>query len=132
MSSERLLNYLTLRMDLHSLRQRLLAENIANVSTPGYKRKDLNFKEALKTHLQKRCFSGFITHPKHIPIVNCEERVKGVYTDRTHTLRNDGNNVDIDKEMTFLAENTLQYLITSQFSRTTVEMLEYAISEGKR
>jgi flagellar basal-body rod protein FlgB len=83
-------------------RNEAISGNIANVDTPGYKRKDVAFEsllsEALMTSsgkLDKSELAGII--PK-------------VTTDRSSlSYRLDGNNVDIDSEMSYLAENQLKY-----------------------
>ena len=95
-------------MDISAERHRLITNNIANIDTIGYKPKDLDFKKALKEAMEDRSDDLVRTHPKHIarpPI--------------SHVLRPQGEQaapVDIDQEMTHLAENNIKY-------RTSIEML---------
>ena len=95
------------------LRQQVLAQNIANANTPGYRRKDVDFHAALRTAmgegepaLQNASFS--------------------VQTDRSVT-RADGNGVDIDTESANLAENGLEYQALVQVARGRLDILDSAI-----
>ena len=98
-------NVLTKAADASYQREAILANNISNVDTPGYKRKDLNFEGVLSQELG-RC--------KH---------QSNVYTDHSnYSYRMDGNNVDIDTENVELASEQIKYealtsSISSQFSR---------------
>jgi flagellar basal-body rod protein FlgB len=53
-------------------------------------------------------------------------------TDVTSSLRNDGNNVDIDREVSLLAQNTVWYQTLAQITQMQFSSLRTAISEGKR
>ncbi|MDD2421011.1 MAG: flagellar basal body rod protein FlgB [Heliobacteriaceae bacterium] len=95
-----------------TLRHQVIADNLANIDTPGYKRKEVAFEAELQRVLQKGPgLKGMTTHPKHIPI-GCafpEEVVPQIHTQAEQEYRNDKNNVDIDREMAILAKNTLMY-----------------------
>ncbi len=90
-----------------SLRQKVLADNVANVDTPGFKRSDVDFQLALNDALGS-ALSLKTTVPKHITRVGAENQ-SIVQTDRSTSFRNDSNNVDIDREMANVAENGLYY-----------------------
>ena len=95
------------------LRKNVIAENISNVDTPGYKRKDVEFESIL---------SKSIDGQKNMSIDEIEPRV---YIDnKTSSYRLDGNNVDIDVEMAEDAKVSARYeaLVTrvnSQLGRFT-------------
>ena len=99
---------------------RSLANNISNVDTPGYKRKDLNFEGVLSQELG-RCKHQSLD--KKISELDTSKLTANVYTDHSnYSYRMDGNNVDIDTENVELASEQIKYealtsSISSQFSR---------------
>ena len=106
-------------LDVTQLRQRVIANNIANVSTKGYRKKDVHFQEYLESFVNKPAVAGKVDDPRHIlipkPIANPQ-----VYESATGVNDAGINNVDIDREMADLAENHLffnagQRLIRGQF-----------------
>src|SRR3954463_10687225 len=80
-------------MDLLSTRQKLVASNIANADTPGYKTKDINFQFEYLS----------LTQGDTVNIVDAE----GLKT------RNDGNNVNVDREARLLSENAIRFNVAS-------------------
>ncbi len=101
-------------------RQALLTANIANVNVPGYKRKDIDFHTALQSQMGS---AGQIQ-------MDQKDAAAQAASDAT-SLRPDGNNVDVEKEITGVAETDLHYqtltsLVTSYFST-----LKSVIREGK-
>lgn len=109
-------------------RGRIIANNIANVNTKDYKRHYVTFEENLQE------VTGNVelatTNKKHISNKSEYGDVE-VKRDETTSMRKDGNNVDIDNEMTNLAANTLKYnaLITELNSRMSLK--KYIISGGR-
>lgn len=126
----------TLEKALHgtSLRNSVIANNIANVDTPGFKRSEVYFEDELKKALNDQGIKGNLTNSKHIPIgdQNLDQVVAKTVKDETTSYRADGNNVDIDSEMSKLSENTIMYEALSQKISQNFSQLRYAISEGKR
>jgi flagellar basal-body rod protein FlgB len=108
---DRFTNSLERYMDLLSMRQKLVSSNIANADTPGYKTRDLDFQSDFQSLLD-----GGAPHPLEI---------SGLAT------RNDGNNVDLDREARLLAENALRFNIASNLMRTQLQQVKQAIQEGK-
>jgi flagellar basal-body rod protein FlgB len=96
-------------MDLLSARQKLVASNIANADTPGYHTQDIDF--------QKEFFSA-AGSPQ--PIEPSDLKVK-----------NDGNNVNLDRESRLLAENALRFQLAAQLIKSQVRAVRSAIQEGK-
>ncbi len=112
---------LSKEMDVCLLRQQIYAHNIANVDTPHYKRKFVSFEEDLRQALEGEDIPMKCTDPRHIQgtyasIENIQPRV--VEQDET-TLRNDGNNVDIDYEMVQAEKNSLRYQAMATFLSKT-------------
>ena len=97
-------------MTLLSQRQKLVASNIANVDTPGFKTKDIDFQQELQN-----ATSG-------LPVT--VKDVNGL------TMKNDGNNVDLDRESRLLAENALRFNIASNLLRSQIKIVHLAIDSG--
>src|SRR5438477_12244099 len=93
---------LTRLLDVASLRQDVIAQNVANLNTPGYSTLGVSFEDALKQALTPR--SG------ERPLDVAVEVVPGT----GGTLRADGNNVDIDLEMARLQKNAIYFQVYAQ------------------
>jgi flagellar basal-body rod protein FlgB len=112
-----MLNTLTRALDLTSLRQRVVSQNVANIDTPGYQTRDINFAAEFK-----RALNG-----------NDNESGSGAVA--VHTLRGleqrpDGNNVSIDRESLLMAQNQLQFQTGVAVLRSEFSMLQLAINGG--
>ncbi len=97
-------------MTLLSVRQKLVASNIANADTPGYKTQDIDFQ----TELQNAATG----------LPPAVQPVAGL------TVKNDGNNVSLDREARLLAENALRFNIASNLLRSKLKMVRMAIEGG--
>ncbi len=101
------INVLDKAADAAYSRNEVLSNNIANVNTPNYKRKDVRFDTMLQTAL-----SGSGTLEKRVDEMNMhlEDFNAMTYTDSSSlSYRLDGNNVDINTESAYLAENQIRY-----------------------
>ena len=88
-------------------RNEILANNIANVDTPRYKRQDINFEAQLRQALGN---SRYESVDDKVGSLHVEDLQARVYTDAANfSYRLDGNNVDIDTENAALAGNQLKY-----------------------
>lgn len=100
-------NVLGKAADASWMRNDVLANNIANVDTPGYKRQDVDFESQLKTAMRNTRYKSVDARVEAISSTELEARV---YTDAANfSYRLDGNNVDIDTESAKLAENQIKY-----------------------
>src|SRR6201996_281535 len=97
-------------MDLVAMRQKLDAANIANADTPGYRTQDIDFQAEFENLLPGE-------KPK---IVN----VPGL------KVKNDGNDVSIDRESRMLAENDLRFRLASSFLKGNFAQIKSAIDGG--
>lgn len=96
-------------LDASALRQKSISNNIANVDTPNYKATTVSFEEMLKKEVSAGSFVGNRTHDKHIAI-GASGRIPNAKLDEVDVvLKNNGNGVDLDYEMTELSKNTLWY-----------------------
>ena len=97
-------------LEASSLRQKVLVNNVANIDTPGFKRSDVDFQVALDVAMgNKSNLSLKTTLPGHITGSATGGNQSSVVTDQSTSMRNDSNNVDIDREMANVAENGLYY-----------------------
>jgi flagellar basal-body rod protein FlgB len=97
-------------LDLLSARQNLVASNIANVDTPGYRTQDLDFQAEYRNALG--------TRPETVEVSDLP-------------AKNDGNNVNIDREARLLSENALRFQFASGVLRSQIRLVRSAIDEGK-
>lgn len=101
------INVLDKAADAANTRNEIISNNIANVDTPNYKRKDVSFQNYLEHALV-----GSGSLDQRIQGINTHLPDFGgtIYTDSsTLSYRLDGNNVDIDTESAMLAENQIRY-----------------------
>lgn len=106
------------------LRQQVLANNLANVNTPGFKRSDVNFDDALA-----KAIDGSSSADDSARVLDLEPSIS---VDSSTTMRADGNNVDVDREMASLAENNVRYNALVQIAAKRLKMLEMIVSDGRR
>jgi len=111
-------------LDAASLRQQVIAHNMANANTPGFKRSVVAFEEALQRAMEKgsKCKS----------VGRIKEVRPQVVRDNTTSMRVDGNNVDIESEMALLALNTLTYHAVIRRLSSRFASAHYVIHEGRR
>ena len=128
------LQVLARALEAASLRQEAIAQNLANVDTPGYKAIDVSFEDQLKTALARTdALPMRVTHPKHMAGPSSAIAAQPVLVRKTGTVsRADGNNVDPEAEMSALAENQLTYSALTRLVSDKYNLLKYTISEGRR
>ena len=102
-------------LDLVAYRQTLVAGNIANLDTPGYRTRDIDFRASMR-----QAAAGVESDTKPAP-----SEVPGLMQ------RPDGNNVSLDREAMALAETQLQYRLGVEMVRHEFRMVSTAINEGK-
>ena len=123
-------------LDAAWLRNEVLSHNIANVDTPLFNRKDVDFESYLRQALRSGQRDA-IFHRRHNFVIDSKMRLEDVRARVTEDynplpMRIDGNNVDIDAEMAQMAKNTIKYnfmigSVNSRFSQIT-----HVITEGRR
>ncbi len=116
------INVLNKAADASWTRNEVIANNIANVATPHYKRKDIKFEDYLKDEIKKDMYGGGDLN-KRVASVNLSKLSTTIYTDQSElAYRLDGNNVDINTENANLAQNQIKYYtlldsMSQEFSR---------------
>lgn len=120
-------------LNASSLQQQMTSNNIANVNTPGYKRSEVVFQSKLDQVLngtEKSYLPLMVTNKNHIsfmPQMTIESVNPEIITNTETSSRNDGNNVDIDIEMSKMAENTAYYSTLAQLTSMKLGMLRDVI-----
>jgi len=123
------LEIITRALDGSARRGELIANNLANVSTPGYKRQDIDFKSALKKEMGSESSVSLKTTKKnHLPFSRQYASVQSSQNNRSY--RNDGNSVDIDVEMAELAKNSIYYNVMTKRAAGHFSTLNQVIQQG--
>ncbi|HEU5318974.1 MAG TPA: flagellar basal body rod protein FlgB [Chloroflexota bacterium] len=126
-------------LDGLSLRQQAISNNMANVDTPNFKATEVSFEEDLAAAIRRQ------PSPDTLELRTSDSRHIGAFEPvdatsiqpratqlLTTSMRNDGNNVDVDREMTRLAETQLFFQAATQLVNVKFNQLKQAIWEGKR
>lgn len=98
-------------LDLLSARQKLVASNVANLATPGYRTRDIDFQFEFESQIAGG--APTVTEPGGL------------------TVKNDGNNVSLDRETRLLAENAMRFNFVTNLMKNELRMVKQAIAEGK-
>ena len=101
-------------LDLVALRHSLVSSNLANIDTPGYRTRDVDFSRELR-----RVSDGLNISDPHV------QEVRGLIE------RPDGNNVSLEREGLTLADTQLRYRLSVQLLRAEFRRLLAAINEGR-
>lgn len=120
-------------LDAYALRQRVIAENLANIATPGYKTRSVKFEEELSGALQTGVIPGMTTDPRHMPIgaETAGATTPTVQTspvgEQTDALASGVNNVDLDQEMAELAKTQLRFRFAARLIGDTFRGIQKSI-----
>jgi len=102
-----------------SLAQQVLSNNLANADTPGFKRSDVNFESALASAVSASDPEAAVENVAFAP-----------QTDTTTAMQADGNNVDLEREMSGLTSNAVEYETLASIEKTRLGMIQSAIGSG--
>jgi flagellar basal-body rod protein FlgB len=120
-------------LDASSMRQRVIANNIANVDTPYFKRSEVSFESLLQQQMGSFTqLQGYRTDARHFYFGNSAQQITPqVTTDESSIMNNNLNNVDMDTEMSQMAKNQLAYNTEIQQINHEMKQLKSAITGGK-
>ncbi len=113
-----------------TIRRQLIANNIANVDTPGYKIAELSFESQLRRAVaseQPQRLEAYKTDARHIDFdkkINFMDVTGKISVEYDTYYRNDGNNVDIDIESAKAAKNAMQYNLLMELYSRNIKMLD--------
>ncbi|MEA2405033.1 MAG: flagellar basal-body rod protein FlgB, partial [Thermoleophilaceae bacterium] len=104
-----------------AMRQDAIAGNIANANTPGYRRKDVDFHDALRAAFAQ----GADQTPQALDNVSFTTQ-----TDSSAVMQADGNGVDIDTESASMAKNGLEYEALVSVAKARIQITQSAMGVG--
>ena len=113
-----------------SERAEVLASNIANADTPGYKAKDLDFADALASAQKNQSYKMSKTNDKHFDLsidINPSSRFRNPWQPDT----GDGNSVDVQVERNLFMQNSMEYQASLQFLNGKIKAMNKALSGGQ-
>jgi flagellar basal-body rod protein FlgB len=122
-------------LQLRQTRNSVISSNIANAETPGYQAKKVDFEDAMGRALQMEDMKATTgSDPRHFAMgPGAISRIKAdVYENPDVSVNNDGNTVDLEREMTTLAENSIAYKAAVQLINKKMAALKYAATDGGR
>ncbi|MDR0137360.1 flagellar basal body rod protein FlgB [Metabacillus idriensis] len=89
-----------------AVKQKVISQNIANVDTPNYKSKEITFKQSLDSEVSR--LQATKTDQRHLSFGSGQESYL-IKSKANTSYQANGNNVDVDREMSDLAENQIYY-----------------------
>jgi len=120
-------------LDLRSYKHNIITSNIANIDTPNYKGFDLIIGDELGKSKETKRLELRRTDSKHFSGTQVSHGINHrIVPLNPVNKRADGNNVDLDKMMSTLAENGLMYNASSQIYAKKLQSLKYVISGGNK
>ena len=126
-------NALQASLAMRQIRQNVISSNIANAETPGYHAKKMDFEDALSRAIDLDGLRSMTTsHDQHISVGGKSASVRpDIYDNPDGVVSNDGNSVDLEKEMSGLAENSVMYKAALQLINKKLAALKYAATETR-
>jgi flagellar basal-body rod protein FlgB len=113
-------------LNLRAFRQQLLASNIANADTPGYKARDIDFAAALRDVAAGRSVSLSASNEKHLGASTREDPAAVLFRSAQQPSI-DGNTVDMDVERNRFAENAVHYDANLTFINSQIKLMLAAL-----
>ena len=119
-------------LSLASQRQALIASNLANLDTPGYRTRDFSFEGAMKAALsgQTSPSSMKTTHPMHLQGSTSASLPPSTDALQPNAERNDGNDVNLDRENMLLTRTQTTYQSASTFMQVELRKLYSLIRDS--
>lgn len=112
-------------------RNEAISQNLANVETPGYKRKDVPFEQRLQEAMDNA--TPVNSTRTVVSKVNVDDIDISIEEDNSSlSMRLDGNNVDVDSEAAQLAKNSIKYNVLTDALNSQYKRLRTVITEGRR
>jgi len=127
---DKVINELGLYLSFAKLRHKIIAGNIANAETPYYRAFDLVFKNVFEKSNNIKWVDVEITNSRHIKPISLFRPAPKLVSTPVLTVGQDQNRVDLEYQMTQLAENTMNYQMASQLLAKKFEEMKIAI-EGR-
>ena len=114
-SIDKVIQYHETAVLLRSKRSEILASNIANANTPGYKARDIDFKEAMRIASTQQSSGLKTTHSAHYSTGQGTVPANLKYVQPFQTGTGDGNTVDLPSQQAAFGQNALEYQMSLRF-----------------
>jgi flagellar basal-body rod protein FlgB len=131
------LSHLERALDVRLVRENVLAANVANVDTPGFRPKDVDFTATMAAIDGSGHEGGALTLPASPGTAETESQQIGLAANDLPIVdvpaggaSFDGNTVDLDRTMVAMAENALQYTASARAAGKKLAILRYVASDG--
>lgn len=110
MEASKVTELLFQQLNFRGERQKVISSNIANIDTPDYKTKDLKFKDQLQKSNEEHTLKLSTTHGMHMSLnVDKKESNFDMYEVKGLIEANDGNNVNLDTQMSEMSKNSIMF-----------------------
>lgn len=126
-SFNKVMQYHETALLLRTKRSEVLASNIANANTPGYKAQDFDFNKALKVAQSQQSSNVQKTHPNHFGPTTGVLEPQLQYINPLQTGTGDGNTVDLPSQQMTFAQNAMEYQMSMRFLNGKIKSLMSAI-----
>lgn len=128
-------NFLSKSLEMHGVQLKAIANNMANINTPGFKGTDVAFKDQLRMVLTQEQgelplrtdLRGHITQGLPMTLEQVKPRL---VVDPLTSFRSDGNNVDVDQQMATMAQNSMEINALTRLVSDRLKILRMSI-EGR-
>lgn len=116
-------------LQLRSMRANVLANNIANADTPGFKARDIDFQAMLQQRMGEAPANGSlgVTDNQHINLVSDQSTITGLKYRNATNPSIDGNSVDSQREKTEFMRNTMEFQTAFEFLNGKIKSMISAI-----
>jgi flagellar basal-body rod protein FlgB len=116
-----------------SKRQQIVASNLANIDTPGYKTSDISFHATMEQLLSRNLAPMKTSRPEHNAMAELRfaPLEPEVFEVQGLQVRPDKNNVDLDREMLKLSETSFGYSMMAQFLKGKFRSIATSINDGR-
>lgn len=128
------LKTLAMAIKFRQMNQEILASNVANAETPGYKTKRVDFEDALADAIDIEELKRMkVTSDEHYNVGSggFDTLEPEIYEESNGIVSENGNNVDRDKELSLMAENKIMYDAAVQLLNKKLALKKYAISSER-
>lgn len=117
-------------LDYSSAKQKVISQNIANVDTPNYKAKDVSF-QAVFQDVMEQSFEASKSDSRHYDFSSRPSRLPGIINKQNVNYNENGNSVDLDKEMADMATNQIYYNAVTERINGKFNTLQSVIRGGR-
>jgi flagellar basal-body rod protein FlgB len=132
-------------LDVRAMNHKLIASNIANLETPGYRALTIDFESTMKNAMGSNVSNtGYLNDENDVSLVRTDEDhfdINGeasigegmvFNTDDSKSIGNDSNSVSLEKEVGNLSQNSFNYQVLSSLMREKFRQINYLIQKSEK